>query len=88
MTTEGKILLKLKLVFWTIVIAAFVAVLLLSPVWADYKLEVWERQVPLPEYPLAQKRLIAWSDCRREREWLLFVMHQVDRSVFITCDKL
>jgi hypothetical protein len=67
--------------------ALLIALLIFSPVSsADYVLEVWEKNVPRSQPPLARKVYIALSDCNREREWLAGLFYRLGTEVWITCD--
>lgn len=55
---------------------------------SDYLLEVWERNVPRSQPPLKSKVFIAYSDCAKERQWLLGLFYSLDmhEKIWITCD--
>lgn len=65
-----------------------ILLLLLSfNVQADYLLAVWEKGVSRSQPPLATKRFIAFSDCRRERDFILHLVYATEgNEVWVTCD--
>lgn len=72
-------------ILWLLVLITLTAVS--CGATADYRLDVWEKNVPRSQPPLAMKRYISFYDCRDEREWLLSLMTRIDFDVYITCYK-